>query len=106
MAFVDDQDPVEQFAAQGSNHPFADRVRPGRCGWIGADLNAVGGEDRVEGPGDRESGSRSRNVMVLAHSEMSIMRLRAAWVVHAPVGCAVTPSRCARRELCSTAIRA
>jgi hypothetical protein len=52
MAFVDDQDPVEQFAAQGSNHPFADRVRPERSGRIGQDLNAVGGEDRVERPGE------------------------------------------------------
>jgi hypothetical protein len=29
VAFVDDQGPVEQFAAQGSNYSFADRVRPG-----------------------------------------------------------------------------
>ncbi len=48
MAFVDDQDPVEQLAAQGSDHAFADRVRSGHSGWTGQDLDVVGGEDRVE----------------------------------------------------------
>jgi hypothetical protein len=33
----------------------------------------------------------------LARSPRSISRLRACWAVHAPVGCAVTPSRCTRR---------
>jgi hypothetical protein len=55
---------------------------------------------------NRESRSRSRNVMLVARSVRSIIRLRAACVVHAPVGCVVTPSRCARRDPCSTAIRA
>ena len=106
MAFVDDQDPVEQFAAQGSNHPFADRGRPGRCGWIGADLNAVGGEDRVERPGKPG----------ISVSEQERDGGGAVGEVHEQVAgglggprtgrCAVTPSRCARRELCSTAIRA
>ena len=51
MALVDDQDPIEQFSAQGFNHPFADRVRPGCSGRIGQDPDAVRGEDRVERPG-------------------------------------------------------
>jgi hypothetical protein len=55
---------------------------------------------------NRESRSRSRNVIVVARSVRSLSRVRAAWVVHALVGCAVTPSRWARREPCSTAISA
>jgi hypothetical protein len=48
VAFVDDQDPVEQLTAQGCDHAFADRVRPGRSGWTGEDPDALCGEDRVE----------------------------------------------------------
>jgi hypothetical protein len=53
-----------------------------------------------------ESRSRSRNFAVITRSPKFVSRVRAAWVVHAPVGCAVTPSRWARREPCSTAISA
>jgi DNA replication protein DnaC len=45
------------------------------------------------------------NKQLQARSARSISRLRAAWVVHAPVGCALTPSRCARRQSCSIPIR-
>ena len=41
MAFVHDQDPVEQFPAQGSDHPFANRIRSGCSGWAGEDLDAI-----------------------------------------------------------------
>lgn len=52
MAFVDDQDPVEQLAAQRCDHAFTDRVRLGCLGWAGEDLDAVRGEDRIEGSGE------------------------------------------------------
>jgi hypothetical protein len=55
---------------------------------------------------NRESCFRSRNFTLVAGSAGSLSRVRAAGVVHAPVGCALTPSRCARREPCSTAISA
>ena len=48
MAFVDDEDPVEQLAAQGADHSFADRVCARRLWWIGQDADALRGEDRVE----------------------------------------------------------
>ena len=54
----------------------------------------------------RESRSRSGNFVAARRSLRSISRLRAGGVVHAPVGCAVTPSRWARREPCSTMISA
>jgi hypothetical protein len=38
---------------------------------------------------NRESRSRSRNVIVVARSVRSLSRVRTAWVVYAPVGCAV-----------------
>ena len=51
---------------------------------------------------NRESRSQSRNFTVVARLARSIIRLRAAWVVHAPVGCALTPTRDTLREPCST----
>jgi hypothetical protein len=48
VAFVDDQYPLEQFAAQRSDHPFADRIRPRRSRWTGKDPDAV----RDERPGE------------------------------------------------------
>jgi hypothetical protein len=48
VAFVDDQDSVEQVAAQRSDHSFADRVRYRRSRWTGQDPDALRGEDRVE----------------------------------------------------------
>jgi hypothetical protein len=44
-----------------------------------------------------ESRSRIRTRKALIWSPRSVRRLRAAWVVHAAVGCAVTPSRWTRR---------
>jgi hypothetical protein len=84
------------------DHAFADRVRSERSGWTGQAPDAV----RVEGP--PESGVAVPEHKLEggdARSARSISRLRASWVVHAPVGCALTSSRCARREPCSTAIR-
>jgi helix-turn-helix protein len=95
------QNPVEQLAAQCSDHAFADRVRSG----------APGGLVRIRMPSaskallNLESRSRSTNLRVVTRPARSISRLRAAWVVHAPVGCALIPSRCARREPCSAATR-
>ena len=46
-----------------------------------------------------KSGSRSwtRNRSVPRRSSRSMARLRACYAAHAPVGCAVTPSRCHRK---------
>ena len=52
MMFVDDQDPVKQFTAQGSDHPFTDGVCSGSSGWTGEDPDAIGGEDRVKRAGE------------------------------------------------------
>src|SRR4051794_34078956 len=51
MSLVADQQVVERFAAEGSDDPFAVGVHPWSP-WRGLHgLDAVGGEDRVEGPG-------------------------------------------------------
>jgi hypothetical protein len=51
MTLVPDQQVVEHLPPQGSDDPFAVGVHP-RSPWRGLHgLDAVGGEDRVEGPG-------------------------------------------------------
>jgi hypothetical protein len=49
MVLVDDQQSAEEFAAQGADHPFADRVRSGRLRWACENPDAVRCEDGVEG---------------------------------------------------------
>ena len=40
MVLIDDQQPVEKFPAQGTDDPFADRVRSGRLRWAGENPDA------------------------------------------------------------------
>jgi hypothetical protein len=47
------------------------------------------------------SRSRMRNLNLSARSLRFISRLRACWVTHSPVGCAVIPAKCTRRVSCS-----
>lgn len=52
MVAVDDQHPVQQFAADSSNPSFGDRVRlrcPHRCA---QDVNTLAGEDGIEHAGE------------------------------------------------------
>jgi hypothetical protein len=52
MVFIDDQQPVEKFPAQGTDDPFADRVRPGRLRRAGENPDAFRLEHGVEGAGE------------------------------------------------------
>lgn len=52
MARVNDQNPIEQFTKQHSDHPLTDRVRLGCSGRTGEGLDTVRGEDCVEPPGE------------------------------------------------------
>ena len=51
MGFVDDQDVVEGFAADGSDHPFAVGVHPGYSWGAEQDVHVLGPEDGIEGLG-------------------------------------------------------
>ncbi|HEV3169782.1 MAG TPA: hypothetical protein VGZ32_05565 [Actinocrinis sp.] len=52
MALAKDKDAVEQFPAQGADHPLADRVRPGCLRRTLEHLDAGVGERGVEGVGE------------------------------------------------------
>src|SRR5829696_1998308 len=48
VMLVDDEDPVQQLAAQAADEPFGDGVRPRRPDWCGHDLDAGGIEHGVD----------------------------------------------------------
>ncbi len=52
MVLVNDQQPVEEFPAQGTDDPFADRVRSRRLRWAGKNPDAFRCEHGVEGAGE------------------------------------------------------
>ena len=52
VVFIDDQQPVEELAAQGSDDPLADRVRSGRLRRAGHDPDALRGEQGVDRAGE------------------------------------------------------
>jgi hypothetical protein len=52
MALVDDQRPVEEFPAQGTDGPFADRVRSERLRRAGENPDACRREHGVERAGE------------------------------------------------------
>jgi hypothetical protein len=52
VLLVDDEDAVEQLAADGADEAFGDRVRPGCLDRCSDDLYAGGGEYGIEGDGE------------------------------------------------------
>jgi hypothetical protein len=101
VSLVDDQDAVEEFAADGADEAFGDGVGPRRPHGRLDDPDVDGGEDCVEAGGEFGVTIADEKPKPLAASSRSMVRLRACWVNHSLVGCAVTPRMCARRVACS-----
>jgi hypothetical protein len=104
MSWPEDQDPVQQFAAQRSDDALADRIRPGRPRRCPDDLDVFTSKTSSKASGYLLSRSRIRNRNVSVPIPRSIARFRACWTTHAPVGLAVTPATCNRRVPCSMKI--
>ena len=92
----EDQDPVEAFSSYGSDPTFRVRIRDRRAHGGADDAESLAGEDLVERGAELgvPISIRSRR----SRSAKSPMTFRACWVVHDPVGCAVTPARRTRRR--------
>lgn len=60
VAAVEDQYPVEQFSADGTDPSFGDRVRSGRSYGCAQDADAFAGEHGVEHAGELAVAPRSR----------------------------------------------
>src|SRR4051812_47145617 len=102
MAAVEDQYPVQQFAADSSIPLFGDRVCL-RCPHRGAlDANPLAGEHGVEHAGERavavpnQEGELSRAVTEVYQTVPCLLG------PSRPLGLAVTPRRWIRRVACST----
>jgi hypothetical protein len=52
VLFIDDQQPVQEFTAQGTDNRLADRFRFGRLRRAGQDPGSFCGEHGVEGAGE------------------------------------------------------
>jgi len=52
VLFIDDQQPVQELTAQGTDDSLADRVRFGRLRRAGQDPDSFRGEHGVEGAGE------------------------------------------------------
>lgn len=97
VSFVVDQHPVGALGADAADESFRVAVRLGCAGRDRDHGDGFGTEHGIEGISDLESRSRIRKRNEDAWSPRSLSRVRAAWVVQAAVGCAVTPSRCTLR---------
>jgi hypothetical protein len=93
MALIDDQQPVEKFPAQGTDDPFADRVRSWRLWWAGENLMPSAWNTASKEPVNWPARSLIRNLIEAVRCPRSIRKLRAAWVVHAPSGFVVRSAR-------------
>src|ERR1039457_3067983 len=52
VVLIDDQQPVQELLAQGTDHPLADGICSGRPRWAGENPDAVRLEHGVEGAGE------------------------------------------------------
>ena len=94
VSLAEDQDAVSELGSGGQDESFGEAVCSWRSRW---DLDCVdpapartASNELVNYP----ARSRTRNRKVVARSSRSISRLRACWVVQAPVGWLVVPRMC------------
>ena len=96
MSVVPDEGAVAQFAAHGPDPSFCVGVRDRRVRRGADDGGAVvAAEHVIERTVNWPAPSRITNRIFRSER---IMKLRAAWVVHGPVGLVVMPARCTRRR--------
>jgi hypothetical protein len=80
---------------------FGDRVHAGRPDVAEHDPDPGLGKDLLECGSEVRSAVAIMNLTRSAWSPRSMIRLRACWAVHSPVGCRVTPRMRTRRGACS-----
>jgi hypothetical protein len=93
VVLIDDQQPVEELAAQGADHPLADGVRSGCLRRTGENPDPFCLEHSVEGTGELACTIPDQELDRSRELAQIIRKLRAAGVVHAPSGFAVMPAR-------------
>ena len=93
MALIDDQQPVEKSAAQGTDDPSQIAFALGACGGLARILMPSAWNTASKEPVNWPARSLIRNLIEAVRRPRSIRKLRAAWVVQAPSGLAMMPAR-------------
>jgi hypothetical protein len=88
---VDDQEAVEEFAADAADEAFGDRLARGARTGVLMMRMSVAVKTASKAVVNLASRSRMRNRKLRPASSRSMTRLRACWVSQEPVGRAVTP---------------
>ena len=101
VLLAEDQDAVQELAAQGADQALADRVHARRLDSGTQDPGTGGLEHGVERGGEVRSAVTDQELDVLEPLAEGEGEVAGRWVVHWPVGLAVTPPRCIRRVPCS-----
>jgi hypothetical protein len=105
MAFVHDENPVEEFPAYAAHPSFHDRVHSRCLRGREHDADALGLEHLIEQLGELAVRSLIMNRKSSMRSSRLSIRLRACWATQLAVGFAVTPSTWTRRVACSTTVK-
>jgi len=85
----EDQDPVEALPTDGADETFGERIGPRGTDRCANDPDLLGAEDLVKAGRDLVSRSRTRKWTACVRSANTMLRLRACWMTHGPVGFAV-----------------
>jgi hypothetical protein len=96
-----DQHPVQHLPPNATDPPLRIGIRPRRPHRRGEHLDRLGGEDGVERGGELGVPIADQEPNRPTRSSRVMRRLRACWVTHSPIGCAVTPSTWTWREATS-----
>ena len=94
VPYAEDQDAVGEFGSGGQDEALGEAVRSRTSRRNLHDIYAGAGQGCVERGGELAGAVADEEPEVAARSLSSIIRLRACWVVHAPVGWLVVPSMC------------
>ena len=105
VAWSGDQDVIEAFPAQRADDRSPIAFARGAWGGVRMIRMSAPAKTASNAVVNLLSRSRIRNRNRSARSPRSMSRLRACWVIQAPVGWAVIPARCTRRRPCSITTR-
>jgi len=104
MALVPDKGAVQELASASPDPAFGNRVHAERLHVAHGPDPGIS-EDRVECGGEVRATVADMNFIRSACSPRSMIRLRACWVVHSPVGYSVTPRMRMCRAACPITVR-
>src|SRR5918994_5195562 len=94
VPLAEDQDAVGEIGSDGQDEPFGEAVRTRTSRWNLHRVDPGAAHDLSKAVVNCPARSRTRNRKPAARSSRSSSRLRACWVVQAPVGWLVAPRMC------------